>query len=450
MRKIVALAALVSFMPVANAADGGEMKTNAEYRVRYQFDQGQAGDKDATTPTNTVTQRFKGDVGFKSGEKFGAHLTFLHNAQFGNAVGNATANQEKNAFDADNAFLVNQAYGTWMINDQWNAKFGRGGFTLADGSVISQNDWEETPYSFDGVLLNYEHEMLRLNLYGVKAIDNVDGTVLATNSGNTDPEINFFGFALDWKSLPEFLKMANLHFMKINGNELEAGTTVVPRRDEMRYGLVLAGDMAGVDYRASVAMNTGSQEGTLGAIAGLDRDINGQMYQVEVGYSMPEMMKSRVYVGYHVDSGADYTDADENTGYDTFFYEKHCNSGCMDVLAWGNLTFIKAGYTFSPMDQVDVGLHYWKFERTEDGANFTAGRNGGAYAQSGNAATGTATTSDSTDIGQEIDLVATKKYDNGFQINSWLGYFMPGGYIDDEVGSDDAYMQFFVEGKMTF
>jgi hypothetical protein len=437
MRKIVALAALVSFMPVANAADGGEMKTNAEYRVRYQIDQAQAGSKDDETIEHTAGHRFKLDFGFKSGEKFSAHATLLHNAVFGDATaGNGTDNQEKNGItNSSNMVLVNQAYGTWMINDQWNAKFGRGGFTMADGSVISQNDWESTPYSFDGALLNYEHEMFRLNLFGVKAADLLPDAGNFTD--NDDPEVNFFGFAIDWKSLPEFLKMANLHLVKTSGNRYSAPAEVAGQ-DAMRYGLVLAGDTAGVDYKAIYAANMG--ETNLGAGS---TDVNGSMMHFEVGYSMPEMMKSRFYVGYHSDTGNDTTTGDEDEGYDTFFYEKHCGSGCMDVLNWGNLSFIKAGYTFSPMDQVDVGLHYWKFERESDNAAATLGNNG-AYAANTGAAT------DDTDLGSEIDLVASKKYDNGFTITTWVGMFMPGAYFKDEGNNDDTFNQFFVEGKMTF
>ncbi len=435
MRKIVALAALISFMPVANAADKAEMTPNAEYRIRYQIDEAKTGDKGTSTTAHTATHRFKMDLGFRSGEKFGGNLTLLHNAQLGGfSTSNGEDNQQKSAFIAENSVLVNQAYGTWMINDAWSAKFGRGGFTLADGSVISQNDWEGVPYSFDGALLNYEHEMVRLNIFGVKAVDNA---AAFNGSNNDDPEVNFFGFAADWKNLPEVLKMVNFHFTKVSGNELELAS--IRARDEMRYGLVVSGDTAGIDYRLNYAANTGDQKSvSLG-----NRDVDGMMYALEVGFSLPEMMKSRFFVGYHVDSGDKNSADDKLETYDTFFYEKHCNSGCMDVLNWGNLTFIKAGYTFTPMDQIDVGLHFWKFERTEDRAAATLGNNG-AYT---NVATVT-----SSDLGQEIDLVVTKKYDSGFAINAWLGMFMPGDYFAKQTtpARDDTYNQLYVEGKMTF
>jgi hypothetical protein len=451
MRNLVALAALLGFLPVANAADAkGEVSHNAEYRVRYQIDQARAGDSDNNTIKHTANHRFKLDLGYRSGEKFGAHFTLLHNATWGDVGDNAggpPSQTPSGVANSANMALVNQAYGTWMLNDSWFLKFGRGGMTLADGSVTSQNDWESTPNAFEGILVNWEHEMLRLNLFAVKAGEN-----MTVATGNDDPELNFYGAAIDIKNLPEFLRMVNLHFMQINGDEngVAAGFPYNAGRDEMRYGVVISGDMAGVDFKLNYAAHSGQY-----TKLGVKSDIDGNMMGAEVGFSMPEMMKSRVYFGYHADSGdSDNADTTKIEGYSSFFYEKHCNSGCMDVVAWGNLTFMKAGYTFSPLDQVDVGLHYWKFQRTESaiGADrFTAGNNGTAYT------TAAASLSGSDDIGSEIDLAATKKYDSGFSVTATLGMFMPGAYLKDEgnlavapVKQSDTFNQLFVEGKMTF
>lgn len=453
MRNLVALAALLAFLPVANAADGkADFNANAEYRIRYQMDQNQGTDaNDKTNSTEqTMRHRFKLDMGFRSGEKFGAQLTLLHNSILGDSQAtNSSSNQEKNGIaNNSNMALVNQAYGTWMINDAWSLKFGRGGFTLADGSVISQNDWQATPYSFDGVLVNWEHEFLRLNLFQVKAVDNFTNAAVIGTTNNDDPEVNFYGLAVDLKNLPEFLKMVNLHFMKITGNRTAATTG----RDEMRYGVAINGDIAGIDYKLDYAAHDGETKGA--NAAALDKA--GSMYQAEVGYSLPEVMKSRFYVGYHMDTGNKASTA-KDEGYDTFFYEKHCGSGCMDVVAWGNLTFLKAGYTLSPMDQVDVGLHYWKFERSEasatNGAPPTAGLNAGQQA-SGAAGIGTGHilngTGTSKDLGSEWNLAVTKKYDNGFAVTAWYGMFEPGAYLTKDKNEEDTYNQFFVEGKMTF
>lgn len=450
MRKLVALAALLAWMPVANAADvKADMTLNGEYRLRYQFDQAYGASKDDNTNKNTFKQRFKLDNAWKVSEKFGAHFTLIHNATWGNfnSTGDTGTALPDGTANGQNMVLVNQAYGTWMLNDQWTLKFGRGGFTMADGSVVSQNDWEATPYAFDGVLANYEHEMMRLSLFGVKAIDNVPAANLVdpAGTGNDDPEANFFGFAVDWKSLPEFLKMANLHLLQINKDSTDFNSAAVDAsQNQMRYGLVLAGDTAGVDYKANYAAHTG--EGKLATQDGGTKfDIEGMMYALEIGYSMPEMMKSRISVAYHVDSGDGNGTKQEK--YDSFYTEKHNSAGMMDVLGWGNLTFIKAAYTMSPMDQVEVGLQYWKFSTTEDNDNAeaTRGINGNPIIPAARTAG-----NNSDDLGQEIDLSISKKYDGGFAINAWVGMYMPGSYTKDELTNDDTYNMVFVEGKMSF
>lgn len=446
MRKLIALAALLAWMPVANAADSkGEFTHNAEYRIRYQVDQGFADGGDAEADNdlnkNTASHRFKLDTHFRSGEKFAAHLALVFAGDLGGTAGNGDGVDSEIATpdSTRNAILVNEAYGTWMINDSWSMKFGRGGFTMGNGAVVARNDWEQIPTSFDGLMVNWEHEMMRVGLFAVKAEEGLTSALTAITD-DTDQETNFFGISLDWKSLPEFLKVANLHFMDTRSDtSYRAAASGEYSVNQMRYGLALAGDMAGVDYKADYAVHTGEQvaNGTTG-------DVEGNMWQVEVGYNMPEMMKTRIHLAYHVDTGDnDTTDADSKT-YNKFYYERHNSAGMMDIFQFGNLTFITAGVAMSPMDNLEVALNYWKFERTESGASAggaTAGRNGGGF-------TGTAT---SADLGQELDLVATKKYDGGFAIQAWYGMFMPGGYYDNATdGLDQTYNQFFVEGKMTF
>jgi hypothetical protein len=459
MRNLVALAALLAFLPVANAADNkSEFSANAEYRLRYQNDSLFTGTKDPNFHFTNWRQRGKADFGYRSGEKFAAHMTLIHNALWGNLAANSSNTSTPDGVgsaaggpDATNMVLVNQFYGSWMINDSWSAKFGRGGFTMADGALISQNDWETTPNAFEGLLVNWEHEMFRLGLFMVRGLDSEPAAEANFPGGfvsgtDNDPEINFYGVSFDWKALPEALKVANVHLLKIQGDEYTA-PNAIPKMDLMRFGLAVGGDIINIDYKADLEMVSGSR--TTGANKSKEAS---SMMQFQVGYTLPEAMKSRFYLGWHSDTGnkEDQTVAEAKIGkYDGFFYEKHGSAGLMDVLAWGNLSFIRAGYTMSPMDQVEVGIHYWKFQATaadeNDAINPTYGRNGFGF----NAAA--ADDSDSKNLGQEIDLSASKKYDGGFMISAHYGMFMPGTYFKDDTNEvNKTYSQFFVEGKMTF
>lgn len=461
MKKFVAIAALMATMPSAFAADGKmDASVNAEYRLRYQYDgDGRKFNNDKNTPLSSVFQRVKIGGTFKSGEKLSAHVSLLHNALWGQyddlTATNASTHDTGTAYtqgitNNQNMMLVNQAYATWILNESIALKVGRGNATLGDGSIISANDWMAQPYSFDGVLAHYEQEMFRASLAYVKAIDNVSEKLnpLSPNGGSAsanaaDPEVKFYSASLDWKALPEVIKMAHLNVVKVNKDQMkfsiDPNNTLIPSNDETRWNAVVAGDVVGLDYKLNYGFYSGES-------VSANTETEGSMIAAELGYSLPSLLKSRVYVGYHVDSGDDSTTANKKEGYDSFYYEQHGNSGLMDVVKWGNLTFVKLGWTASPMDQVDVGVHGWMFSRTNSGEKMQRGFN---QAKAGDS-NGELTAAGNQDIGKEIDLVASKKYDNGLTITSWVGYFMPGDYLKTQYGNDDAYTQVFVEGKMTF
>src|SRR5690606_24845281 len=129
--------------------------------------------------------------------------------------------------DADNnGLIVNEAYMTWAISDEWSARFGRGSVTMADGTVVSSNDWEQVSKAFDGVMVSYDHEVARLNFFTVRGAD----------SGTNDYG-NFMGLSADFKSLPEFLKTAHLHYIMVKADD---GMGPGSAEDTSRIGLTVA------------------------------------------------------------------------------------------------------------------------------------------------------------------------------------------------------------------
>lgn len=451
MKKLLAIAVLMGLGSAAHAQEGNsDFSANAEYRVRYQYDQNVQGDKDGISSQNSVRHRLKMGVTFRAGENFSGAATFLHNATWGSDdFGHATAGTGDSAKatldgtrNAENMILVHEAYGSWMLNDSTTLKFGRGTYTMADGSVIASNDYEAYPYTFEGALITHEMELMRVSAWGVKFAE-------YDNSGGTadDPEANAYGLSLDFKTLPEVLKMVNIHVIQNQKDETSGSATTAAQLGQsvLRYGATVAGDVAGFDFK----LNYAAHNGDLYVPASENKlKSEGMMYQVELGYTLPEIMNSRFYVLYHSDSG-DKDSTDDKAGtYDPYFYDMHYNAGLMDIVKWGNLTYISVGYTLMPMDDLVVGLHYHMFERTEAGTNatgVTAGKNGGGLNLG-------AASNDKSKIGDEIDLVAEKKYENGFSLLARAGMFMPGDYLKDAgtINKSDTYTQIFLQGKMNF
>ncbi|MCB0356887.1 MAG: alginate export family protein [Bdellovibrionales bacterium] len=433
MRKLLALVSVLSLVQTVNAENN--LTTSAEFRTRVQNDMDNSGNKDAGITQNTWAHRLKVNLDFNAGEKFSAHATLLHNSMWGQGDGTTdTATGERDGVaDNQNMLLVNEAYGTWMLSDSTSLRFGRGSFTIADGSVLSKNEWEAQPYAFEGVLATHDMEFGRLSGFYVKLAD-----FPAAASVIEDPEVNAYGLSLDVKSVPDFIKMLNVHVIQVNRDELTATTT--PGDAYMRYGLTVGGDVAGLDYNVDYAMLSGehiSERATGSSTA--NKDMSSSMYDIKVGYTLADVMGLRVGVDYHSDTGSSAS-ATKDEDYDSFFYEKHENAGAMDIFGWGNLTYLGVNVSLMPMDNTKVGVDYYMFSQTEKDGTITTGANGAAFA-----------TSDATKdaLGDEIDLWASHKYDNGLETYLRYSMFNPGDNFKAAT-LEDTYSMIFLEAKMNF
>ena len=450
MKKLIALLALAGVATTA-LGEGADFSHNAEFRLRYTLDQEIDGNSDnSASSQNRWDQRFRWGTTFRAGEKLTAHLGLIHAAQWGHSefmMPSGTAGETGDpgiavmtgTSNGENMLLVNEAYGSWMATDELLIRFGRGGLNMGDGRVIGLNAWGATQNAFEGALFTYDKEMARFNMFGVKVAD------WAPNAGTSvsDPEVNMWGFAMDWKSLPEWLKMAHLHVLQTNVDDNTAATSAtpfggVPKESKMRYGIVLSGDTHNVDYRLTYAAHSGEFDS---ALTGGKLDREGSMMDVEVGYAMPDMMNSRVSFLYHSDTGTSASATKAET-YDAFYYTKHDKAGLMDIFEYGNLTFMQVAWTMDLTDDMSLKAQYLMFSQTEKDstAGTSTGANGGTWAgESDNAEDA---------LGTEIDLEVTKKYEGGFMMTARLGMFSPGDEFKG--GAEDSYNQFMLEGKMTF
>lgn len=408
MRKFIALIAIVGFS--AQAYADGHMTNSGSFRLQYtntaNTDYDDSTGADAHVKSWQQRTRLNTDV--KVSDAMSAHVGLVHNAQWGNIGPSEVATA-----DGGDDLLVNEAYGAWNINDEWMARFGRGGFTLADGSVISSNDYEAVSTAFDGVMATYDHEVAKLTLFGVEGVS-------ATPATNESAE--FWGVSADFKSLPSFLKSANLHYMMVKSNITGS------EEDSARLGFTVKGDTANVDYRATYATYTGEE-------AAPATDIDASMMDAEVGYSMPGMMNLRISAGYHTDSGDDA--GADNKRYSGFYYDRHNNAGLMDVVGWGNLTYTRLGFTLDPRENTTVGFDMYTFTATEenDVVNATDGT------------TAVASVAAQDDVGSEMDIYVTHRYSSNFAITARYGTFAPG----DKIGPDgDDMTVTYVEANMTF
>lgn len=487
------LAMLVAFSANAAKEKDRQFTHKAEFRLRYLFEDNQSGSNNlAPDNGNTVEQRLKLGGNYKVSEKFNVSATLLHNSTWGSpdlyvydkdgnpgtySAGDARAVHNGNHLN--NFLLVNEVYGSWLVGEDMLFKFGRMTYNMGDGTVIAANDYEPTPYAFDGINGVYEFDFGRLTGWVVKMArysrtldSNVDTTKgIAQYSGNeqSSPEYDAYGLSFDVKKMPEWLKLLNAHVIKDSKPStpnaasltgLAADPIARMGQDTIRYGLALAGEFSRFDFKADLAgangkyLCSGTPGGTSncgGAATGsatiTKLDHNSLMWQLEAGLNYQEFMKARLYARYHSDSGdSDPLSSATKIGtYDPYFYDQINGSGLMQVVGWGNLTFVNAGFSVSPTDQTNVILQYWYFMKTQQNGQLNPGRYGTAMVG--------ITSTDSDKLGQEWDLAIEHKYDGGFTILTRFGYFLPGNTIKNAISGvarNDNYFQAMVQGKIDF
>ena len=424
MKKLITLLAVLGVATTASADD--HMKQNGSFRVQYNNTTNTTDfNDDAGDKVQNISQRLVWGPTFKVSDKLSVHATFVHAATWGfNAdqvpgdANGAITNAEK----GNDLLVVNEAYANWMIDDSSVLKVGRGSFTMADGRVVAHNSWEQIAKAFDGLLYTRDMEALRVSGFAVR------GATDSTGASNTSG--NFYGLSFDFKSLPEFLNTANLHYVIVKrdaGTYLINGTgTALTKEDSNRIGLTVGGDSGPVDYNLTYAMYTGEFSGTT--------DIDASMYDLTVGFSMPDVMNMRIAAQIHSDTGAD--GGADFTRYTGFHYDTHNNAGLMDIVGYGNLTFNRIGLTMDAKEDLSVGLDYYMFTLTED--------TDGSYNTAG---TALAAANSEDDLGTEIDLWVQKTYSSNFNMKLRYGQFAGGDHLGTSL--DDA-TQIYLESNMTF
>jgi len=482
MRRVLAAAVLVAFVPTANAQDKGkaDFSANAEYRARYFNMENPTANEKALSRSAMAEGRFKFNGGFKANEKMSATLTLLHNTNFGvddnnQAAGSSGTGTSSTAHptaanttvnDGENFLGVNQAYVTWTAADDLMFQVGRMNLQLGDGTLVGLNDWQKNPTAWEGVLAGWEQEFGKFWFAGLK-LRNIQVDAAAAGDVNTasngDPEHNAYIVGFDLKTMPEWMKTAHFHIVKNNGDALDANAavdgfaaTTKDGLDTMRYGTNLGFAFGAFDAKAWYEAQSGKVININDEVK-TEYDYEGNMMAAQVGFSVPNFMSSRFHLHYHVSSGdKDGTDK-KLEGYDPYATEQHGSAGMMDLFGWGNLTMINVGWTLKTDDKTDIGVMYSMFSRTEAGSTATPAQtyNQGLYGQGlPNAA------NDKDKLGDEIDVWATHSYGGGLSTTLRLGMFSPGDYFSDAsndagvagsgIKQDSKIMHIMIEGKATF
>jgi hypothetical protein len=442
MKRFALLVSVLAMTATAYAQDASEFKNSGEFRVRYDNFLNKTATKIGKSEAET-TARLKWNLGIRKGENVQAFLSLIHNSTFGtgasrNPSGNSTTNPDYTTAGDENTLIVSRAWGWWKASDMVALKVGRFGIEIADGAVFSEDDYFAFPVTHEGLNVAVDTGFAAINVYAVKV---AELTTPAT-SGQPDPETNRYILSMDFKNMPEAIKMANVHVVQTNTDAVDDATVGSGSANWQHVGLTVGGDAANVLYKGTAAFQMGSFDKTTGN----DQKISANMFDLMVGYQLPATMGLKFMLGYHMDTGDDSGTTDKTEKYQSMSYDSHNYAGLMDLISWGNLTDISFGATMMPADDMEVGLGVHMFSLTTDKDTITAGP-----AWDG----GTAPTLKAGEkaLGNEIDLHANKSYANDIKAGVRLGMFMPGAAIKDAATTpkqDENIMEAMLQASIGF
>lgn len=441
MKRLVILAGVLAVSTAAQAQDA-EFKHSGEFRLRYYNDMTPSGVKDVPDNKSDIEARTKLGLTLQKGPAAKAHITLIHGTFLGAERGtkNPDATTNPNAFqdfNENNGVIVNEAYGWAAFSEKMFVKAGRFNIDFGGGEFISADDHKMIPTTHEGIAVGYDHDLAKLLVGLVKDKELVAGPGL-----DSDPEQHRFMVGVDLKNLPEFLNTASLSFSNFNRSENTGAATGAGGAANLQvYGLTLGGEAAGLDYRAVLGMQSGIASKT--AAAEIKQD--AMMYDIRLGFSMPETMGMKVWANYHSDSGDDDGLADQKLStYNSLYYNSHKFAGLMDIFGWGNLTYWAVGAEVAPAEDMTVGLGLYGFSKTKENGGVLGTNNDRFAGLRGGLA-------NKSDLGMELDVYAQKKYANGLVIDALVGAFMPGAAFKDAAAKKEAtVIQAMLTGTLTF
>ncbi len=447
----------------ANASEDSEIKFNGDFRVRYENFQNPSAVYNASDSEAHVNHRLRLNSTLRKGENLTSGLSLIHAGEWGShsgvanssidstGTGNITDGTKNGIKDNQNLILVNRAWGAWKYSNLVSFQFGRVGLSVADGTVLSENDWDQYPTSHDGMVVNWEVSFGRLQFFTIKTNEYGPGFI------SHDAERNLYGASLDINSLPEWLKILNAHFIQIVKDETGTGSSSSPpylagaKVNEQRLGATLSGDKGRFNYRLSGAYVFG-QGTTQNASTQTNLNISEYMLDSTLGFGLNPSQSLKSSIGVHIDSGSKDLSTEQVHGYESFYYDTHRFGGLMDVVRWGNLTSTKLSLAFSPSEDVEFGILYYYYTHSEVSAqNAPSGATASQTLFGPEYKTLTASPS-ITEIGHEIDLSFKKIFDSGLKFESFIAGFLPGSAMKENTDpkQDRVIIEYFAQASLEF
>ena len=341
-----------------------------------------------------------------------------------------------NHVDLHEAYLkVNNVFGQPV-----SLKIGRQDLVYADQRLIGAFGWNNNGRSFDAVKATFTNSALGIDVFASKINENTPslGTNCTAGCGG-DGDQDFYGINATIKAVPNNTIEAYVYYWRdgnaasafgqtissgmIGANTFAAGETAIKASNLYTYGVRLKGHFNAFDYGLEVPFQSGNIDTTV-----TNYDISSFAFTARAGYTLPTPMKIRVGAEYNTAQGDD--DGGADTDIETFFNlfpTNHGHYGFMDQQGWRNSDSWSIDVKADVTSKLKLYLAFWSFKLNEEKDAWYGAANWNNTPGGFRAASSTNTESD---LGTELDFVATYKYNSAITAQLGLSRFFTGKFLE--------------------
>jgi hypothetical protein len=268
--------------------------------------------------------------------------------------------------------------------------------------------WANTARTFDGARASWGGTAYRADIFASSVVrvdqDKFDKTL---------PGNNFYGvYGSVTRLAPKMALEPFFFWRRQSGLTSEAG---VP--GTMNFGTLGFRAIGKLPSHFDYDMQVAGQNGKLG-----EETIRAWAGHGVVGYTMADTrFAPRLFAEYNQASG-DADPADNKKGtFDQLYPTGHDKYGLTDLVGWQNMKHVRTGIDVSMSKRWSATArysHYWLADARD--ALYNGG--GAVLARSPTGVAG-------TNVGQEVDLIASGKIQSALGLSAGLGHFIPGTFL---------------------
>jgi len=425
MKKII-LFALSFFSSLAFSAEDTKFLWDGEYRSRGFLQENVLNS--GNSANDVFSHRLKLRAEFEPNDRLDAVVSAILFQNWGEDVRGFSGIREES--ETEN-FRIFEAYGEWHLSSAFFLKFGRWALDFGNGALISKNLDDDVPYSFDGVMLGYDASNFELRIGALRVSD-----WPASLGFTADPDSSAYFTSINLKSWEPVFEFFQIYFFREQKDGYNNATTgrSIEAESSNHFGVSARGKYEKFFYTADYVQYSGE-------FTSLNQNIDGNLLHLKAGLTLKEKDDFKLYLVFHSDTGDDDSTA-QSEFYRPLYYNHHKYAGVLDLLSFGNLTYVGLGSSILKNDKNKFSLQALSFSRTSDsdgtrGISFDG--SGGATGFISDDIVGNTSNVDDPDLGLEIDFIYNRDFDSGMSLEFITGVFFVGEYLKAYQRTKDVF-----------